>query len=205
MLHRGNGRNLGLDSCGSNSAARRAPCRCGARSAGNSCLRDLADYAGIGTGLQPIADSGRAHYSVRSDCGTLHTTIRVADRGDRCRSARVRIRRAEIAFSSRTVRFVPATGGPKTAACVLVFSMGRAAFPVDTHVHRIAVRLGWIPPGTSAEQAHRILGPAVPPGIRYDLHPALIEHGREVCKAQHPRCGACVLRRECPYGRQTSG
>jgi endonuclease-3 len=95
--------------------------------------------------------------------------------------------------------------GPKTAACVLLFSMGRAAFPVDTHVHRIAVRLGWIPPGTSAEQAHGILGPAVPPGIRYDLHLALIEHGREVCKAQHPRCEACVLRRGCPYAREPSG
>lgn len=92
--------------------------------------------------------------------------------------------------------------GPKTAACVLVFSMGRAAFPVDTHVHRIAVRLGWIPPDTSAEQAHRILGPAVPPGIRYDLHLALIEHGRGVCKAPHPRCGPCVLRDECAYARE---
>lgn len=94
--------------------------------------------------------------------------------------------------------------GPKTAACVLVFSMGRAAFPVDTHVHRVAGRLGWIPPGTSAEKAHRILGPAVPPGIRYDLHVALIEHGRRVCQAQHPRCGACVLRDECAYGRETA-
>ena len=94
--------------------------------------------------------------------------------------------------------------GPKTAACVLVFSMGRAAFPVDTHVHRVAVRLGWIPPGTTAEQAHRILGPAVPSGIRYDLHVALIEHGRTVCRAQRPRCDACVLRDECAYGRETA-
>ena len=89
--------------------------------------------------------------------------------------------------------------GPKTVACVLVFSMGRAAFPVDNHVHRVAVRLGWIPPGTNAEKAHRFLGPAVPPDIRYDLHMALIEHGRHVCKAQHPRCEACVLRDNCAY------
>jgi len=102
--------------------------------------------------------------------------------------------------------------GPKTAACVLVFSMGRDAFPVDTHVHRIAIRLGWIPAGTTAEQAYRILGPAVPPGIRYDLHVALIEHGRTVCRALRPRCGACVLRGNCAYdarrevpGRLTSG
>ena len=90
--------------------------------------------------------------------------------------------------------------GPKTAACVLVFSMGRAAFPIDTHVHRIAVRLGWLPPKTTAEQAHRILAPAVPPGIRYDLHLALIGHGRAVCKAQRPRCDVCVLRTRCATG-----
>jgi endonuclease III len=95
--------------------------------------------------------------------------------------------------------------GPKTAACVLVFSMGRAAFPIDTHVHRVATRLGWIPPGTTAEQAHRVLAPAVPPGIRYDLHLALITHGRAVCKAQRPRCDACVLRADCPYAGSTTG
>jgi endonuclease-3 len=93
--------------------------------------------------------------------------------------------------------------GPKTAACVLVFSMGRPAFPVDTHVHRVATRLGWIPPGTTAEKAYRLLSEAVPPGIRYDLHLALIGHGRAVCKAQRPRCDACVLRAECAYDRET--
>jgi endonuclease-3 len=91
--------------------------------------------------------------------------------------------------------------GPKTAACVLVFSMGRPAFPVDTHVHRVAVRLGWIPPKTTAEAAHRLLAAMVPPGIRYDLHMALITHGRMVCKAQRPRCEACILRDACAYGR----
>jgi endonuclease III len=90
--------------------------------------------------------------------------------------------------------------GPKTAACVLVFSMGRAAFPIDTHVHRVAVRLGWIPPGTSAGKAYQILGRRVPPGIRYDLHLGLITHGRTVCRAQRPRCDVCVLRDLCDYG-----
>ena len=47
--------------------------------------------------------------------------------------------------------------GPKTAACVLTFALGRAAFPVDTHVHRIAIRLGWIPAKTTADAAHRLL------------------------------------------------
>jgi endonuclease III len=90
--------------------------------------------------------------------------------------------------------------GPKTAACVLVFSMGRAAFPVDTHVHRVAIRLGWIPATATADKAYRLLAPRVPPDIRYDLHVALITHGRTVCRAQRPRCGECVLRDLCAYG-----
>jgi endonuclease-3 len=83
--------------------------------------------------------------------------------------------------------------GPKTAACVLVFSMGRAAFPIDTHVHRIVTRLGWVPLDTTAEKANRLLAPRVPAEIRYDLHVALIAHGRTVCRARRPRCDVCVL------------
>jgi endonuclease-3 len=89
--------------------------------------------------------------------------------------------------------------GPKTAACVLAFAMGRAAFPVDTHVHRIVTRLGWLPPGTTAEAAYRALSPRVPPGIRYDLHLALVAHGRSVCRARRPRCGECVLHDLCGF------
>jgi endonuclease III len=93
--------------------------------------------------------------------------------------------------------------GPKTAACVLVFSMGRPAFPVDTHVHRVAARLGWIRAKATADQAYRLLGPAVPPDIRYDLHLALITHGRTVCRAQRPLCGDCAVRDLCAYGMTT--
>jgi endonuclease III len=94
--------------------------------------------------------------------------------------------------------------GPKTAACVLTFALGRAAFPVDTHVHRVAIRLGWIPAKATADQAHRLLGPRVPPDIRYDLHLALITHGRQVCRAQRPRCEHCVLRDLCDYSPSAS-
>ena len=89
--------------------------------------------------------------------------------------------------------------GPKTAACVLVFSMGRAAFPVDTHVHRIVRRLGWVPANATADRAHKILAGAVPPDITYDLHLAMITHGRTVCRARQPRCDTCVLRDVCAY------
>ena len=90
--------------------------------------------------------------------------------------------------------------GPKTAACVLTFAMGRAAFPIDTHVHRVATRLGWIPARVDAAQAHRLLAPRVPAGIRYDLHLAIVAHGRTVCRAQRPRCDSCVLLGLCPHG-----
>lgn len=90
--------------------------------------------------------------------------------------------------------------GPKTAACVLVFAMGRPAFPVDTHVHRIVTRLGWVPPGTGAAKAQALLTPRVPPEIRHELHVALIVHGRTVCRAIAPRCGECELRDLCAYG-----
>jgi endonuclease III len=94
--------------------------------------------------------------------------------------------------------------GPKTAACVLTFALGRAAFPVDTHVHRVAIRLGWLPAKTTADRAHRLLEPAVPADIRYDLHVAMIGHGRTVCRAQRPRCGACVLNDLCAYGQRNA-
>jgi len=90
--------------------------------------------------------------------------------------------------------------GPKTVACVLTFSMGRAAFPIDTHVHRVTKRLGWIDAKASADQAHRLLTPAIPEGIRYELHMLLITHGRTVCKAATPRCSKCVLLDLCEAG-----
>lgn len=90
--------------------------------------------------------------------------------------------------------------GPKTAACVLVFSMRRAAFPVDTHVHRVVRRLGWMPADAGAQQVHRLLGPRVPADLRYDLHLALVTHGRRVCVAGRPRCTECVLLDLCPTG-----
>lgn len=88
--------------------------------------------------------------------------------------------------------------GPKTRACVLLFALGKHAFPVDTHVQRVTRRLGLIDEKTSAERAHEILGPQVPRGRALDLHLNLIRLGRELCRARAPRCAACTLRRMCP-------
>jgi endonuclease-3 len=88
--------------------------------------------------------------------------------------------------------------GPKTAACVLAFSLGRPALPVDTHVHRVALRLGLLPPETAAGPAHRPLADVVPPSLRVSLHVGLIRHGRTVCRAGRPLCEACILKEMCP-------
>ena len=88
--------------------------------------------------------------------------------------------------------------GPKTAACVLLFSCGRPYFPVDTHVHRLAIRLGLVPPAATAVAAQATLQAAVPPALVYEVHMNLIRHGREVCVAHRPYCSACVLADLCP-------
>jgi endonuclease-3 len=88
--------------------------------------------------------------------------------------------------------------GPKTAACVLAFSLGRPALPVDTHVHRVAERLGMLPVGTTATRAHALLAERVPPRLRVAMHVGLIRHGRVLCRAGRPRCEACPLQDLCP-------
>jgi endonuclease-3 len=88
--------------------------------------------------------------------------------------------------------------GPKTAACVLAFSLGRPALPVDTHVHRVATRLGFLPPGMNADRAHVELAAIVPAKLRIEMHVGLINHGRAICKAGRPRCEECVLSDLCP-------
>ena len=88
--------------------------------------------------------------------------------------------------------------GPKTAAVVLSFALGRDAMPVDTHVHRVTKRLGIIPSTASAESADRLLHDLIPDGLRTPLHVAFIRLGRQICKAPTPRCAACPLKDLCP-------
>ncbi len=89
--------------------------------------------------------------------------------------------------------------GPKTAACVLMFNLGRAIMPLDTHVFRTSRRLGLIGPKVSVDQAHTIFAKMTPPEWVYPLHVNLIRHGRQVCHAQRPTCGLCPLYKACAY------
>ncbi|MEP7003589.1 MAG: endonuclease III [Chloroflexota bacterium] len=88
--------------------------------------------------------------------------------------------------------------GPKTAACVLLFSRDRPYFPVDTHVHRVAIRLGLVPPKTSAARTQELLQAALRPDEMYEVHMNLIRHGRHVCVALRPICSQCPLNDLCP-------
>lgn len=95
--------------------------------------------------------------------------------------------------------------GPKTAAIVLLFSLDRPAFPVDTHVHRVSRRLGLIDERTSAEKAHQLLEAAIPPQWYYAFHLNVIRHGRQVCQARRPKCEMCVLNDLCDFYQQQFG
>lgn len=89
--------------------------------------------------------------------------------------------------------------GPKTAAIVLLFSMGKPAFPVDTHIYRVTGRLGLRPLQMNAEQAHQHLEQLFPPETYYAAHLNLIRLGREICQARQPQCSLCPLTSLCDY------
>lgn len=89
--------------------------------------------------------------------------------------------------------------GPKTAACVLLFALGRPALPVDTHVHRVSKRLGLIAPTVGADAAHVLLEAALPATAVYTFHVDMIQHGRRICHAQRPACARCPLHDLCDY------
>lgn len=89
--------------------------------------------------------------------------------------------------------------GPKTAAIVLQFSLGKPAFPVDTHIYRVSGRLGLRPAKMSVEQAHEHLAALLPPETYYPAHLNLIQLGRRVCHARKPQCPSCPLNDLCAY------
>lgn len=91
--------------------------------------------------------------------------------------------------------------GRKTAACVLLFSFGMRDVPVDTHVSRVATRLGLLPARASFDVQHDALLALTPRGAELELHINLLRHGRRTCHARLPDCPACALARMCPSAR----
>ena len=95
--------------------------------------------------------------------------------------------------------------GPKTAAIVLCFSLGKPAFPVDTHIYRVTGRIGLRPERMTVEQAHSHLEGLFPPETYYAAHLNLIRLGREICTARRPYCEKCPILKLCDYGTNVSG
>lgn len=89
--------------------------------------------------------------------------------------------------------------GPKTAAIVLCFAFQRPAFPVDTHIHRVGQRIGFLPQGISADNAHPVMEAIVPPQDYFAFHLNMIRLGREICHARNPNCAICPLTAHCDY------
>ena len=109
-----------------------------------------------------------------------------------------------LAEAKGWLRSLPGVG-PKTAACVLMFALGRPALPVDTHVHRVSQRLGLAPAKAGAAEAHDLLEALLEPEDVYPFHVLLIKHGRRLCRAQRPLCGQCPLLDGCPTGHRLVG
>lgn len=89
--------------------------------------------------------------------------------------------------------------GEKTVCCVLLFSCGQAAFPVDTHILRVARRVGWVAPDASPARAHDELAGLIAGERYYPAHINLITLGREICRPRRPACEECLLRRSCRH------
>jgi Predicted EndoIII-related endonuclease len=90
--------------------------------------------------------------------------------------------------------------GPKVARCVLLYSLDRQVFPVDSHCRRVLGRLGFLPPRVDIKASHDFLQALVPKHIRRSLHVNLIHHGRQLCTPAAPACEPCPLLSLCPSG-----
>jgi len=89
--------------------------------------------------------------------------------------------------------------GVKTISVVMMFSCGIDIFPVDTHVHRICRRIGFVPDKASAEKTFWEMRPVVPKGKSFSLHMNFLKLGRTICYARKPRCENCPINHLCDF------
>ncbi len=108
------------------------------------------------------------------------------------------LRRMDDAAVERYLTALPGVG-VKTAKCVMMYSLGREVLPVDTHVWRVASRLGLVGGTVPYSRVHGALETVVAPADRYAFHVNALSHGRVICTASRPKCRDCPLRRLCPF------
>lgn len=172
-------------------------------------------------------NSGRAYVSLRQRYPTWHDvadaaiedvalTIRVAglaqDKAERIHAVLTHPMVRDNAYSIDFLRkwshqdaqawLIAFNGvGPKTASCVLMFAYGMPLIPVDTHIQRVAQRVGLVT-GKSPEHAHNILNTIIPADLKYEAHMHLIQLGRQICHARNPECTRCPLHDICPTAQR---
>ncbi|MFM9965677.1 MAG: endonuclease III domain-containing protein [Planctomycetaceae bacterium] len=115
----------------------------------------------------------------------------------------IKLRRLSAEEAYAALRSLPGVG-PKSALCVMMYSLGFDVFPVDAHAHRILCRIGLIGAGAKHYHAQEVLPGFVPPERSKELHVALVFHGRQICKPRTPLCAKCAIRILCEYGNSHS-
>jgi len=119
------------------------------------------------------------------------------------REGRISLSRLKALNTAKALKYLTSLPGVgiKTACCVLLFSFNRPVIPVDTHIYRVAGRLGWVGSNTPVDDVHLILESIIPKRWFLPMHLYLIEHGRAVCRPRKPECGRCLLARHCSFFR----
>jgi endonuclease III len=91
--------------------------------------------------------------------------------------------------------------GKKVARCVMLYSLNRQVFPIDSHCWRIINRLGWNNKSFNNNYCSAsnmdFFQELIPPSIRYSLHLNMVSHGRQICTARYPKCSACIIKQYC--------
>ena len=109
----------------------------------------------------------------------------------------------EVPRTREALQALPGVGR-KTANVVLNTAFGEATIAVDTHIFRVANRIG-LAPGKTVRAVEDRLEKVVPAEFKRDAHHWLILHGRYVCKARKPDCPQCIIRDLCEYRHKTPG
>lgn len=149
-----------------------------------SAIRRCIGFAGLGH---------KRAIHVKAIASSLRSTL-----GQRPASA---LRKYSAPEAYSLLRSLPGVG-PKSALCVMLFSLDFDVFPVDAHVQRVLARIGIIPRAEKHYRAQHRLPAFVPNGLSKTLHVTLIQHGRKVCRATNPNCTACVLVDVCRHGQK---